>query len=161
MAVDLAQLIPSLQREINPPGSNVLEDMTPSQIIGYLADAFWEARLDGFLTGWSCDPAGQVTPVESGGDELGRADQALIVLYAGVKILRNQILNTKTAWRAKAGPVEYEYQSSATMLAEMLKQLKDTKARLQEYAGTTSVSSTVDAFDRLCIMTLPNGLDWC
>lgn len=161
MAVDLATLVPSLSREINPPGTDVLEDLTPAQVVGYLTDAFWEARLDGFLKEWTCDSSGEVTPVNVGGEDLGRADQALVVLYAGVKILRNQILNTRTAWRAKAGPVEYEYESSATMLAEMLKQLKDTKARLQEFAGISAVSSTVDAFDRLCIMTLPNGTDWC
>lgn len=162
MSVDLNTLIPTLQREVNAPGQDLLEELTPAQIVGYLSDSFWEARLDGFLKSWECSPVGVVTPLEPGGDDLGRADQALIVIYAGVKILSRQILNTNTAYRAKAGNVEFETQSSATMLAEMLKQLQATKARLQSFAGSASaVSSTVDAFDRLEIMTLPSGAGWC
>ena len=52
--------------------------------------------------------------------------------YAGIKVLRNRILNMSVAFRAKAGPVEFEQQNSANMLSEMLRQLKATKDRIIE-----------------------------
>lgn len=129
MAVDLGDYIESLQREVNPPGSTIFAAATEDDWLGYLADAFWEARMDGFLVGYTADDDGVVTPL-SGSTDLPRQFVALIVLYAGVRILRTQILNTRTGLRAKAGPVEFEQQNSATMLAEMLKQLAASKQNL-------------------------------
>ena len=133
MAVDLteAQYIDSLKREVIPLGSTVFADVTPTQWLGYLTDAFWEAKLEGFFTNYVVTPEGQLTN-EAGGPDLDQKYIALIVLYAGIRILRNRILNTNTGFRAKAGPVEFEQQTSATMLAEMLKQLRDTKDRILE-----------------------------
>lgn len=136
MAVDLSDYVDSLKREIQPPGTDLFAGVTNEQWVGYLADAFWEARLDGFLEGYTTDEgagAGDVAiiPTSVGGD-IDQRWMALIVLYAAVKILRNRILNMSTTFRAKAGPVEFEQQNSATMLAEMLKQLKATKDRIVE-----------------------------
>jgi hypothetical protein len=136
MAVDLMTYVDSLKREIQPPGTDLFATVTNEQWVGYLADAFWEARLDGFLAGYTTDQgatAGDVTIVSTtGGPDLDQRWMALVILYAGVKILRNRILNMSTTFRAKAGPVEFEQQNSATMLAEMLKQLKATKDRIVE-----------------------------
>lgn len=129
MAVDLDDYVPSLQREVNPPGTAIF-DVSDDVWVGYLTDAFWEARMDGFMAGYTCDEDGSVTPLAGGGADLPRQYVALIVLYAGVRILRTQILNTKTLFRAKAGPTEFEQQNSATMLAEMLKQLAAAKQQL-------------------------------
>lgn len=133
MAVDLADYVQSLKREIEPPGSDLFGTVTPEMWVGYLSDAFWEARLDGFLEGYTTDEAGpgdiQIVSM-TGGVDVDKRWMALVVLYAGVKILRNRILNMSTTFRAKAGPVEFEQQNSATMLAEMLKQLKATKDRI-------------------------------
>jgi hypothetical protein len=163
MAVDLIDLVPSLKREVEPPGSNVFASVTDAQWVGYLADAFWEARLDGFLTGYivqGVDPLvtappipGEVIPT-SGTVEVDRAQLALVVLYAGIKILRNRILNMNTGFRAKAGGVEFEQQNSATMLAEMLKQLRATKDRIIDAldAGETDVM-VLDAFSTRVLST--------
>jgi hypothetical protein len=136
MAVDLADYVDSLKREIQPPGSDLFAGVSDAQWVGYLADAFWEARLDGFLEGYTTDEGAtsgdvSIVPVGAGAD-IDQRWIALIVLYAAVKILRNRILNMSTTFRAKAGPVEFEQQNSATMLAEMLKQLKATKDRIVE-----------------------------
>ena len=140
MAVDLVDYVPSLRREIQPPGSTMFDAtvLSDADAVGYLADAFWEARLDGFVLGYKTYPDGpvdvatQIVPVVTTGADIPRQDLALVVLYAGIKILRNRILNMNTSFRAKAGPVEFEQQNSATMLAEMLKQLKATKDRILE-----------------------------
>lgn len=132
MAVDLFEYVESLRREISPPGSTVFAEADDEELFGYLVDAFWEARLDGFVTNWQADVNGVVTPLETGGADLPREQVALIVLYAGIRVLRNKILNTNTSFRAHAGPAEFEVQNSATMLAEMLRQLQAVKDRLLE-----------------------------
>lgn len=77
-----------------------------------------------------------------------REDLAMVILYAGIKMLRNRILNTDTSFKAKAGPVEFERQSSATMLAEMLKQLAKTKDRILEAADEAEATAVmlIDAY---------------
>lgn len=155
MAVDLVEYIPSLKREVNPAGTQVIT-LSDSEWVGYLTDAFWEARLDGFLEGYVAENNSTETVADGSIEKEGAPNAdvprqlvALVVLYAGIRILRNSILNTKTQFRAKAGPVEFEQQSSATMLAEMLKQLKSTKDRiiaaLDEEQGLTEVL-VLDAF---------------
>lgn len=151
MAVDLSDYTESLKREINPPGVDLFSSMTPTQLTAYMSDAFWEASLDGFFTDHVCDEDGIVTPVEVGGAELDRAGISLIVLYAGIRMLRNKILNTNTTFRAQAGPVEFEQQNSATVLKEMLTQLAATKERLLDQAQH---GVTLDAiFDGLSTRT--------
>lgn len=131
MAVDLSetQYVDSLKRAVTPLATPTLFASTPKATwVGYLTDAFWEAKMDGFMTGFT-EADGEITNT-GGGDDVGREFVALVVLYAAIKILSMQILNTNTQFRAKAGPVEFEQQSSATMLAEMLKQLERTKMRV-------------------------------
>lgn len=150
MAVELRDFVSSLRREIEPPGAELFTGVTEAQWVGYLSDAFWEARLDGFLTGWETADEGAfitVVPVDPSGSDIGRKEMALVILYAGVKVLRNRILNMSTSFRAKAGPVEFEQQNSATMLAEMLKQLKATKDRIiEEMDGGATGVTVLDAY---------------
>lgn len=147
MAVDLGDYVDTLRREVNPPGVDIFTDAGEDDYIGYMADAFWEASLDGFLKEWSCDPDGLITPVAVGGEDLPRGEVALIVLYAGIKMLRNRILNLNTGFKAKAGPVEFEQQNSATMLVEMLRQLKSNKDRiLAQSDNFETLDSYFDAY---------------
>jgi hypothetical protein len=150
MSVDLADFADSLRREVTPLGSTLFADVTDDQLAAYLADAFWEAKLDGFLTGYVADEDGIVTNETSSSADLDRKYVALIVLYAGIRILRNKILNTNAGFRAKAGPVEYEQQNSATVMAEMLKQLRATKDHILDDLDSSSAESThvmvLDAF---------------
>lgn len=142
MAVDLGDLIESLQREVNSPGGDSFPDATDDSFLGYLQDSFWEIRLDGVT---SFDPYveadGIVTPSDSADDDLGRVLQQLIVLYAGIRIIRNQLLNLQTLFRAKAGPVEYETQQSALLLKAILDELKGRRnlvlGRLSDVGTTT------------------------
>lgn len=152
MAVEFRDFVESLKREIEPPGSDLFAGVSDAEWVGYLSDAFWEARLDGFLVGYETDEGAlaedtTVVPSNPSGEEFNRRDMALVILYAGVKVLRNRILNMNTQFRAKAGPVEFEQQNSATMLAEMLKQLKTTKDRIIDSLETDMTSTMVlDAY---------------
>ena len=121
MAVALDDLIDSLKREISPPGTNLFPNATDDELLGNLSDAFWEMVLDGLVTGYESD-GDFITPV-SGTTDLGRDMQQLIVFYAGVRIVRNEIRGRNTVFRTKAGPVEYETQQSANVLRDLLAEL--------------------------------------
>lgn len=159
MAVDLSDYVDSLRREITPLGSDIFSTVNATALTGYLSDAFWEARLDGFMTNYVADEDGVVTPT-SGTTDLDRRYVALVVLYAGIKILRNRILNMNTSFRAKAGPVEFEQQNSATMLAEMLKQLRATKDRILEELDDAEAMTTVLYLDAFSVRLFDGSSYW-
>lgn len=138
MAVALEDYVASLKREVQPPGSNLFASATDADWVGYLADAFWEARLDGLLEGYVVEyepgaSEGEIAATSGvEDDDLDGRGMALLVLYAGIRVLRNRIVNMSQGFKAKAGPVEYEQNMAATVLAEMLKQLRATKDRILE-----------------------------
>lgn len=157
MAVDLADFVDSLKREVIPLGSGLFADVNDDQWTAYLSDAFWEARLDGFMEGYAADEDGLIEATSSG--ELDRRYVALVVLYAGIRVLRNRILNMNTGFRAKAGPVEFEQQNSATMLAEMLKQLRSTKDRILQELDEAEATSVL-ALDAFSVRLFDSGSYW-
>lgn len=130
MAVDLEELVPSLRRMVSPPGTELLDGQTDGELVGYLSDAFWIAKLDGFFTNYTEDD-GTVEPI-TGITDLPRDWQQFIVFYAGMQIVENQLRTTNTMFRSKAGPVEYEVQNSAQLLREHLKSLMDRRNYLLE-----------------------------
>lgn len=157
MAVELSSFVGSLQREVVPLGSGLFADVTPEQWTAYLTDAFWEARLDGFMEGYSADDTGSIEALD--GVDLDRRYVALVVLYAGIRVLRNRILNMNTGFRAKAGPVEFEQQNSATMLAEMLKQLRTTKDRILQELDEAEATAVL-ALDAFSVRLFDSGSYW-
>lgn len=125
MAVDIVELVPSLERELSPPGTNLYPNATEEIWTGHLQDAFWEARLQGLLAGYTLDPNDdtQIVP-QSGTTDLPREMQQLIVLFAGYRITLTQFQNVNSGFRAKAGPVEFEQQKSAQTLKGVLDALR-------------------------------------
>jgi hypothetical protein len=128
MAIDLGDLVDSLRREVNPPGFDLFPDATEDEWIGNLQDGFWEAVLDGIISGYN-ENDGVVTP-KSGDKDLSREFQQLVVFYAGFRIVRNALRQINTVFRAKAGPVEYETQQAATILRSILNDLMDRRKYL-------------------------------
>lgn len=162
MAVDLSDYVDTLRREVTPPGSTTFATVSDDVFTGYLADAFWEVKLDGFNEPYVCDADGIVIPI---GDpdasniangftvtsydpvnDMPRDHVALVCLYAGIKILRNKLLETGSKLRAKAGPVEFETENSANLLTEMLKELQEVRRRLLFLKTMNQDVSLVDAF---------------
>lgn len=140
---DLADLAEAFKREVAIPGTflTAYPSVSDDDIAGALMDAFSEAQLDGFFGSLDLDvDAGEVTP------DLSNAGAALVVMYAGMRMVRQQIRATKT--RYKAGPVELE--QSAGALTEELKFLERRKTQLLQNAiragrGVGSVF-TLDAY---------------
>lgn len=144
MAVELSDYVDVLKREVTPPGGTQFDGVSDDVFTGYLADAVWEARLDGFLEGWAADEDGQILPID--GVEFPREHVALLVLYSGIRILRLRILNTNTRFSAKAGPAEFSQEQSANALTEMLKNLNEVKDRLLDMAVEPTSSYLVDGY---------------
>jgi len=78
--------------------------------------------------------------------DIGRDQVALVCLYAGIKIIRNRLLEQNSRTRAKAGPVEFEQDFSANLLVEMLRELQDTRKRLLFLKTYNQDVLLIDAF---------------
>lgn len=115
---------------ISPPGSDTLASVTDEVLVGYLSDGFWTAKLDGFFAAYT-ESDGLISP-ESGDEDLPRDWQQLIVFYAGMQMVENELRATNTQFRVQAGPVEYEVQNSAQLLREHLKALHTRRDYLLE-----------------------------
>lgn len=128
MSVDLSDTIENLRREVSPPGSDSFPDATDDMYLGYLQDAFWEARLDGVtaLASFNQDD-GIISPVTVGGTDITGDLVQLLVMYGGIRILRNQLINMGTGFRAKAGPAEFETSNSGQMMTAVLNELRDRR----------------------------------
>ncbi len=133
MPTNLADMVDAFRREVAVPGTfdTVYPDTSETDIIGQLGDALAEVKLDGFYGDQVLDlTTGDVTP------GLDLAGQALVVLYAGARLIRAELRATNTNTRYKAGPVEYETAKSAAGLVQMLKDLADRKAALLQALKT-------------------------
>jgi hypothetical protein len=140
MAIDLFELVEPLRREVSPPGEDLFPNGSDEEFFGNLQDAFWEARLDGLLTNYT-ESDGSVVPI-SGTTELGRELQQLVVLYAGIRIVRNQLRALNTTFRAQAGPVEFETQKSAQLLKGLLDELIERKKFVLVQLASIGVTTT-------------------
>lgn len=121
MAVDLSDLVELLRSEVDAPGEDSFPDAVENDWVNQLRSAFWEGVLDGVISGYEEDE-GIVSPT-TGSTDLSRDLQQLVIFYAGVRVIRNKLRTMGTAFRAKAGPVEYETQNSAQVLKSILDEL--------------------------------------
>jgi hypothetical protein len=122
MAVDLADLVENLQREVNPPGQVIFADATDADYEGYLTDSFWEMVLRGYINGFTATDT-IVTP-ESGTDDIERSSQQLIIINAAMNINRIHLANIDTGFRAHAGSAEFETRKSAQAIEASLAALE-------------------------------------
>lgn len=124
MAADLAEVIDSLRREVNAPGEDLFPNATDDDWLGNLQDSFWDAMLDGLISPAAYTEAdGVVSPIAPNTTEFSREFLQLVVFYAGVRIIRNYFSGMNSTFKAKAGPVEYETQKSATVVRDLLAEL--------------------------------------
>lgn len=143
-AMELADLVPSLQRAVAPPSEfeTYFPNTTSGDLGDLLADAVAEAQLDGFLSGVSLDTAtAVVTP------DLSTPQQALVILYGMTRVLTTRLSNQKNRTRYKAGSAEAESETSATVLVELLKQARDRKKQLLDDAKAGNLATAFAMVD--------------
>lgn len=141
MAVFLEDYVDFLKGKVSPPGVDLFPDATDAQWLVRLQNAFWQATLEGTISGFTED-FGQVDPVVDGDDDIGRDLIQLIIVYAAIDSVRMLLANYDTTFRSKAGPVEYETGKSANLLNTILEGLEAEKARLLEQLAPIYTTST-------------------
>ena len=142
-AVDLSELIPDLEVALTAPGQTALYSaVSEDEWISRLKTAFWSAYNDGLIVGYSCDEDGVVTAM-SGSSTFGRDLQQIVIFYCGLNKVQNELMQIKTRFKAKAGPVEYETEQSSgvlkALLDSLLKQRDDIMLRLSVLNGVSTV----------------------
>jgi hypothetical protein len=137
----LSTLVPALQRELAVPGTfaDVYPNTGKKDLVGSLADAFAQCRLDGFFKDVALDIT---TPLEQPDydqwvttPDLSDAGGALIVIYAAMRTLRATLRTMTTSSTYKAGSVEASQSTSATVLRAEMDYLVQRQKDLIE-AGT-------------------------
>ena len=131
MATLVSDLRASLRREINVPGFPQLADITNTELDGYISDGFWEVRLLGMLEEYTltdgtefATPPGSVIKLIADDGNFPPQYQMLVVIDAGLRLIRLKALDLAQSLTAKAGPVEYQRQISATVLRAILDSLE-------------------------------------
>ena len=128
---DLADLVEAYKREVSLPGAFATDfpTVTDPAIRGALGDAFAEAQLDGFFGAMEIDTEEWVvTP------DLSTAGAALVVVYAGIRVLRQKLLAQGSESVYKAGPVEYSTKQNSYAQTELMKQLERRKNQIIDNA---------------------------
>lgn len=129
--VNLISLVESLKRFVAVPGGfdNFFPDALDDDLIGCLADGFARAQLDGFFI--SAQYARALDLSTSIVDPpLALAEGALVVLYAGKRLVQSQLLNLKTTTKYEAKGLIYDVQQAATVLTALLKEYNDELQQL-------------------------------
>lgn len=126
MATDLFDSVPALKRAVAVPGTfdAVFPDTTDDDLGLTILDAFGEAQLDGFFPTYTCTDDGLMNTI------LDRGEEALIIIYAAIRIIQSQIRNTKSHVRYEAGEVVFEQDYGSSTLNELLKQYAKRKEDL-------------------------------
>lgn len=123
----LADYVEALKREVAVPGEfdGVFPDTSDTDLANSLADAFAQAQLDGFFGTMELNTGTNVvTPGLSSGAG------ALVIIYAGERIIRAQLRNLKNRQKYEAAGATYEVETSASILTEELKSIQKRKEDL-------------------------------
>lgn len=163
LVADLSNYTDNLLREIQDPNDlTTFSAQSADNLLGHLADAFWEARLDGLMEGYTCDDSGLITQISAtnspanpaqpyqvntnmnwSADGQAREMVQLVILYASFRILRNSLRSLQTMFSVTAGAVKYETAQSATLLTTVMQDIINRRniilARLSDL-GTTQVT---------------------
>lgn len=133
---DLFDLVDGLKREVNSIGADSFPDATDDEWLGNLQDGFWEAVLDGTIASNYSETDGEVSP------DLPQVLQRLVIFYAGIRIIRNQLRQLNTTFKAKAGNVEFETQLSPQILKSLFDDMvKRRNVFIQNLAEDYLISS--------------------
>jgi hypothetical protein len=141
--VDLSELIPDLAISLTAPGqADFYDAVSDDEWISRLKTAFWMAYNDGLISGFTCNEDGVVSPL-TGSATFGRDLQQIVIFYCGLHKVQNDLMQIKTRFKAKAGPVEYETEQSAgvlkALLDSLLKQRDDILERLSALNGVSTI----------------------
>lgn len=148
---DLTPLVASLKRFVAVPGGfdAFFPDTTDDDIGGALADGFARAQLDGFFLAGSHNAHVLDIDTLAVSPPLALPEGALVVLYAGKRLVQTQLINVKTMIKYEAKGLIYETQQAASVLTELLKEytveLKEL-VQIARRAGASRAFVMADAY---------------
>lgn len=128
MSTSVFDIVDSFKRSLAVPGEfdTYFPNSSEDDLAFTLLDAFGECQLDGFFTSYTADDDGLIT------EDLTRAEKALLVIYASVRVLRSEIRNRKSHKRYEAGSVVFEEDQAASVLTQLLKSYEEEKKELRK-----------------------------
>lgn len=137
MTTNVADFVDSLKAAVAIPGTFADEfpDTTDDDLAALLLDSFAETQLFGFFGTWTADDLGVVTP------DLTRAEGALVVIYATVRMLRTELRNRKTHVRYEASGTVFEQDQGASTLVALLKTYEDEKKAITALGRTNGAAT--------------------
>ena len=147
MAVDVGDLVESLERAVNPPGINLFPNSTDGIYEGHLSDAFWELTMAGYISGFTEDEGIITEDVATPVTDLGRDFQQLMVMAAALNIITMLMINLNTGFRAVSGPVEFEQTKSGNVLSRVLDRLQTRYDDIVKGLDDSNAGDTTQYFD--------------
>lgn len=136
MAVELDDLVDSLDAAINEPGAAqpLFDTSDHDPWINALAAAFWTAKSRGRAVGlWAnyrVTVAGDaIVNIKDASVDIDREDLQIVVLQAAMTAIETKMMSLPTHVKQVAGPVSTEVDRSATTLREIL---VDRRAELED-----------------------------
>ncbi len=123
---DLTELAPSLRNLLARPGTfeTLFPETTEDGLLQLLLDGLAEAQREGIMKDVDYDDGGMLEP------EITKAQGSLIVLYAGIRMIRAELLNRVTHRRYEAGTAVFEEDYNATLYRDILAALKAQKDKI-------------------------------
>lgn len=119
-SVDLDDLIPDLVTELKTPGSTVYDGVSDEEWLSRLRNAFWDAHTNGFMNGWTESEGAVLKLGDPSASAMTRDQQHIIIIHAGMAVLRSELRQLNTMSSYQAGSVKYETQKSAQVLKGLL-----------------------------------------
>lgn len=142
MAIDLGDYVEAVRAASSPPGSDLYPDADDDAWILVLSNAFWDGYLHKLFQAYT-EADGTITNTTAGGDDIARDQLQLVILYASMNALFNLLAEMKTRFKGRAGPTEFEYERSATVLVGLL---RDRRAELAEVTKLTKAQGLTSTY---------------
>jgi len=129
---ELADLVPSLRNVVARPGTfaDFFPETTEDDLIAVLVDGLAECHMEGLLLRYEADEAGTLTPALTSGQG------ALVLLFAGVRLIRAELFNRATSRKYVASSASFEEIQATNILRDIMRELKEQKARVVDAQAT-------------------------
>jgi hypothetical protein len=152
---DLVDVVPSLRNVIARPGTfaTLFPETTEADLVDVLRDGLAECHLEGILLDHTSDEFGLVDP------DLDSGQAAMVLLFAGARLVRAELLNRASHKKYVAGPVSFEEDQSAQILKDILAGMAEQKTRMIATWSQTSAAGSIFAMaDAYVVRSMENGL---
>lgn len=154
---DLANSTDSVRFVMARPGTfaDLFPETTDDNLIALLRDALAECHMERTLLDYESDDNGLVRPVLTSGQT------AMVVLYAGLRLVRGELLNRITNAKYTAGPVSAETTYATNVLRDIMKALEAQKrdiTTVTAVSGANAAFSMADAYVANATGYTPNGI---